>query len=109
MNADEVREKVRSVLNDVYADIVGGDWERNQDRSVDRLLALLNSSQAKEAGGAEGWKLVPAEPTEEMIKAADDANADYRTVNLRPQTALGPEAVWSAMIAATPAHGNGEG
>lgn len=44
MNADEVREAVRSALNDVYADIVGGDWERNQDRSVDRLLALLAPS-----------------------------------------------------------------
>lgn len=44
------------------------------------------------------------EPTEDMISAADDANADYRTINLNGHAHLGPEGVWYAMIDTALAH-----
>jgi hypothetical protein len=36
--------------------------------------------------------------TDDMISAAEDANADYRTTNLNPNAHLGPEGVFVTML-----------
>ena len=51
-----------------------------------------------------GWKLVPEEPTPEMVKAAHDSDAAYSLRNFGPGFHLcqSGEDHWSAMLAAAP-------
>ena len=51
----------------------------------------------------EGWALVPIEPTEAMLKAADDGDRDYTTRNFGaefPTVTQGPYDHYCAMLAA---------
>lgn len=60
--------------------------------------------EAVAAAVPEGWKLVPIEPTEEMIQAANDGDREYTLRNFGDiQTVQsGPYDHWCAMIAAAP-------
>lgn len=55
---------------------------------------------------AKGWKLVPVEPTAEMLKAADDGDDEYTLRNFGPdcqRVMQGPYDHYVAMISASPA------
>jgi hypothetical protein len=72
------------------------------DNLIDRLAAALEA-QSSTPRNREGWVLVPKEPTEAMVDAADDANDTYRmTSNFREHAHLGPAGTWKAMLAAAP-------
>jgi predicted nuclease with TOPRIM domain len=51
-----------------------------------------------------GWKLVPIEPTEEMLDAADEADREYTRRNFGDVMTVmqGPYDHWCAMVAAAP-------
>lgn len=53
-----------------------------------------------------GWKLVPVNPTKEMIDAAADGDRAYTLRNFGAGTVVmqGPEDHYTAMLAASPAH-----
>jgi hypothetical protein len=56
----------------------------------------------------EGWKLVPVEPTDEMLAAADEGDREYTLRNFGDvQTVMqGPYDHYVAMLAAAPEKGN---
>lgn len=72
---------------------------------------------AQTAGVADGWKLVPVEPTEVMCEAAMSSlgwtrsEAAAKTAPITPASPMmeGSMKVWSAMLAAAPAASGGEG
>lgn len=47
------------------------------------------------------------EPDEAMIDVVDDANADYRLINLNSAAHIGPAETWRAMIDALTSPGEG--
>ena len=55
-------------------------------------------------GGMAGWKLVPVEPTEEMLAAAHDGDREYTLRNFGDVMTVmqGPYDHWAAMIDAAP-------
>jgi hypothetical protein len=55
---------------------------------------------------APGWKLVPVEPTEEMLAAAHEGDREYTLRNFGDVMTVqqGPYDHWAAMLAAAPAH-----
>ena len=71
---------------------------------------------AQTAGVADGWKLVPVEPTEVMCEAAMSSlgwtrsEAAAKTAPITPASPMmeGSMKVWSAMLAAAPAASGGE-
>lgn len=50
------------------------------------------------------WKLVPTEPTDAMLKAADDGDMEYTRRNFGgiPKVMQGPYDHWCAMLEASP-------
>lgn len=85
-------------------EIAQGDYERlliiASDSAILRraaeAYAALEASKPLLAGG---WKMVPVEPTDAMIIAADDTyRSGYTGTPFSP-----PEDVWKAMLAASPA------
>lgn len=68
------------------------------------MFSAENKREAVAAAVPEGWKLVPIEPTEEMIQAANDGDREYTLRNFGDiQTVQqGPYDHWCAMLAASP-------
>jgi hypothetical protein len=70
--------------------------------STEMDKAITAIKQALAAPAAEGWKLVPVEPTQGMVKAFQDAMA----LEFGMRTTAGYHArVYSAMLAAAPEKG----
>lgn len=110
----ELREAAISAVGEAVDYL---DWG-GAERAVDAILSLLQSRQANGAGSAEGWKLVPVEPTEAMLKAAFVAmnETPSGTWKRMKEEGVTPRRLFDvkmapryrAMLAAAPAHGNGE-
>ena len=91
-------------LKDRYRAYPENDRRRLRDMAViDRAVALLNADtlaaaqSGQRAGAAKGWKLVPVEPTDEMVRAGNDL----------PRYATPARHVWEAMLAAAPTQQDG--
>ena len=71
------------------------------------LKAITAIKQARSAPAAKGWKLVPVNPTPEMLAAADQGDREYTLRNFGDvQTVMqGPEDHYVAMLAAAPEKG----
>jgi hypothetical protein len=69
------------------------------DRMEFIILAALTSSRAAPAPVPEGWRIVPIEPTEEMISAWREVFSPWPYEN----------DAWKALLAATPAPPSSEG
>jgi hypothetical protein len=92
-------------------------WPRYYQGSVppgaytaDQMQAYARAALEAEAKPApaepEGWKLVPVEPTPEMIEAANEGDDAYTLRCFGPgvqRVMQGPEDHWLAMLAAAPA------
>jgi hypothetical protein len=72
------------------------------ERTEEAITAI---KQARSAPAAKGWKLVPVNPTPEMLAAADQGDREYTLRNFGDvQTVMqGPEDHYVAMLAAAPA------
>lgn len=94
------------------------EWAHGKFRAealakADAILSLLQARQANGAGSAEGWKLVPVEPTDAMLKAAFVAMNEtpsgtwkrMKEEGVTPRRLFDVKMVprYRAMIAATPA------
>ena len=69
------------------------------------VMGLSKPKATQPAQMPEGWKLVPVEPTEAMLKAADDGDDEYTLRNFGPNSMRvmqGPYDHWCAMLAAAP-------
>jgi hypothetical protein len=68
------------------------------------LRRLEAEVQALRGAVPAGWKLVPIEPTEEMLDAADAADREYTRRNFGDVMTVmqGPYDHWCAMVAAAP-------
>jgi len=73
-------------------------------RMRDMLAAPLALVEAQSRLSAQGFRLVPIEPTPEMVKAARDSDTAYSLRNFGPGVHFcqSGEDHWSAMIAAAP-------
>ena len=67
-------------------------------------LYLKTAQSGQRAGVAEGWQLVPVEPTEEMLRAADEGDREYSVRNFGDGVVVrqGPYDHWVAMLGAAP-------
>lgn len=92
-------------------DPLGAENAAYQDRENPGLaphrIVTLYTEPAAPAGATAGWVLVPVEPTEEMLRAADDGDDAYTLRSFGPgvqRVMQGPYDHWHAMLAARPAH-----
>ncbi len=92
------REDVARIIEDVIARLMVSDWETVRDEATAAILSLTVP---------EGYRLVPVEPTETMIEAA---NHDHAT-NGPCESPFGPEgffaSAYRAMLSALPEVGGG--
>lgn len=79
------------------------------DAERDALRAELAALKADPPAEPEGWRLVPVEPTEAMLTAADKADRDYTDRQFGPDFSVqhgGAYDHYVAMLAAAPAPGD---
>ena len=77
------------------AEAAGKDW-----KGADTAIAAWNTRAVLAPIVPQGWKLVPMEPTPEMVRAADD---ELMTPLSGMSRGSGPVRVYRAMLAASPA------
>lgn len=79
-----------------------GDEAAELVAMTQRLSGLYQPTSLQE--GMAGWKLVPIEPTEEMLAAAHDGDREYTLRNFGDVMTVmqGPYDHWAAMIDAAP-------
>lgn len=86
---------------DVAARVYGDNHE-----TLNRRIAMLNTVQPQqEPVLKQSWKMVPVEPTKEMLDAADDGDDSYTLRSFGPgvnRVMQGPEDHYAAMLAAAP-------
>lgn len=78
------------------------------------VVTPLYALEALRLASPQGWKLVPIEPTKEMIRAAVEANegpAVYKVMSAGGLSTLEAEVLegWAAMLAAAPEATKGNG
>lgn len=94
-------------LIDAYAETrhrCGGVYNAKTEAARKTVIEALSGVQALSAAPA-GWKLVPVEPTDEMLKAADEGDDEYTLRNFGPgvqRVMQGPYDHYCAMLAASP-------
>ena len=101
MSKPEVADRVASVAMalDMYF-----SYERGLDPYIEELSKLAADVRAGQASKVpEGWKLVPVEPTDEMMREMTDP---FMAINGDNRTAF--ESAYRAMIAAAPSKETGE-
>lgn len=90
------------ILEDPNQEFTASDMEY-WDTIHDKLKAALSAAQDAPAQAAQavpqGWKLVPVEPTDEMVRSTHHLDLSYMTT----QWAVDRAAVYRAMLAAAPA------
>lgn len=83
----------------------GARWLKYES-DAKRMIELVRRFYAHHSppGGMAGWKLVPVEPTEEMLAAAHDGDREYTLRNFGDVMTVmqGPYDHWAAMIDAAP-------
>lgn len=90
-----VRDAIQGIANCIADPMWTGHAEvskANLKRWHKALHDLLAAQSGQRAGAAKGWKLVPVEPTDEMVRAGNDL----------PRYATPARHVWEAMLAAAP-------
>lgn len=90
--------------NDTLQNSVGEAWEKASTGFAKKAAALSAPAPAEPAV-PDGWRLVPVEPTQEMLTAADDGDDAYTLRTFGPgmqRVMQGPYDHWSAMLAAAP-------
>ena len=94
---DAIRQRAEAwtVVTKVLDEVSPGwnDLSETGRQSAEMAIRAL----AAQGGITEGWKLVPVEPTPEMLSAGE---SEFRSYCLRHM--FGHPAVWSAMVNAAP-------
>ncbi|KPF66087.1 hypothetical protein IP84_16865 [beta proteobacterium AAP99] len=101
--ATATTERMRVVARAFAAEAIRA-WEAAKPAQIESLTAERDALKRV----PEGWKLVPVEPTPEMLKAADDSDDEYTLHDFGPHITRirqSPYEHWDAMLAAAPAHG----
>ena len=94
-----------ALIDELEYAILGIPMARNFDRVRAAKAALRAALSTAAAQPPAGWKLVPVEPTDEMLKAADDGDDEYTLRNFGPgvqRVMQGPYDHYCAMLAASP-------
>jgi hypothetical protein len=80
-----------------------GSTGRQQGRTAAGVAAVLALAQAA-PGVPGGWKLVPVEPTDDMLNAYQEEQCRWSNITHVDDDAT--QSLWSAMLAATPQPGD---
>lgn len=105
-NFDAIRKEWENVPDEVF---IGADplhpetikqqnIQKEQSKEIADLCAELEALKRQEPSVPDGWKLVPKEPTQEMVRACASAARAY----MQEHGGNSPEVMWSAMLAAAP-------
>lgn len=98
-----VRRRSRIIDARIYDASSDDFWLSPEVKATYRITPLRARAEQREAPSAvvgEGWKLVPIEPTEAMLRAYWEATGESDA--MRPRVQARAERYWAAMIAAAP-------
>lgn len=103
-SGEYAKDLTRAAWNAWAESARGGGWRTPGEREASPTLPHSENPDSPAPRGAQGWRMVPVEPTDEMIEAGYEALEQGREWG-RMQCA--PD-VWEAMLAAAPDAGQEE-